>query len=90
MNHLIEVPLWQLLILAMLALPTAGTLGKYLGYKVAGPLVIYIIVFVVGYNITSTNTHTGKSMYYRLRGFKAVKYYKILLELKQEKDNERN
>jgi hypothetical protein len=83
MNHLIEVPLWQLLILVVLAFPAAGTLGKYLGYKIGGPVFLYLGMFFIGHKLKSFDKETGAVTYTRIRGFKAIKIYRIIRSLEK-------
>lgn len=90
MNHLVELPLWQLLILGVLALPTAASLGTYLGKNIGGPVLLYLVIFFIGHRLKYTDKDTGAITYARIRGFKAIKIYRIIRYIEKGFKNERN
>lgn len=89
MNTLIEVPLWALLILTVLALPTSGALGTYLGKKVGGPILVYGYYFFIGQKIYYVDPE-GNKYFKRVRGLKAIRLVRIMQQLNRISKNDRS
>lgn len=83
MSTLIEVPLWHLLILIIVAWPGASYLGRLLGMKIIGPILMLVYLFFIGQKVYGIDEE-GNKTFIRLRWFRSIQVFLIIRQIERK------